>query len=295
MKPNVGFIGLGSMGRHMAAKVAGRYHTWVFDLRDEAVAELVAAGAHAAKNVTEIAENCNWILLSLPDDDVVDEVVFGPTGLCGSLRENDVLVDCGTTHPDHTRTIAARLAERGVAFIDAPVSGMPSGAADSTLSIMVGGDEDAATTLKPVLETMGTPVYMGASGNGQLTKMINNVLYNISCAAMAEMLPLAVGLGLDPDKVREVVSTGSGQSLGFDYFSGRVLRRVFDEGYSLASGFKDMAAVAEKAGALGAPLPVFSGALETYKTALDQGYGDQSKGAMIKVWEREMGLEVRSR
>ena len=295
MKPNVGFIGLGSMGRHMAAKVAGRYDTWVFDLRDEAVAELVAAGAHAAKNVTEIAENCNWILLSLPDDDVVDEVVFGPTGLCETLRENDVLVDCGTTHPDRTRTIAARLAERGVAFIDAPVSGMPSKAAESTLSIMVGGDEDAATTLKPVLETMGTPVYMGASGNGQLTKMINNVLYNISCAAMAEMLPLAVGLGLDPDKVREVVSAGTGQSLGFDYFSGRVLRRVFDEGYSLASGFKDMAAVAEKAGALEAPLPVFSGALETYKTALDLGYGDQSKGAMIKVWEREMGLEVRSR
>ena len=292
MKPNVGFIGLGEMGKQMAANVAANYSTWVFDLREEAVTALAAKGANPARGVAEIAARCDVILLCLPDENEVDEVIFGSGGLQAHLRDGHLMVDCGTTHPERTRTIAATLAELGVSFVDAPVSGMPTRAADASLSIMVGGDEEAFAKVKPVLETMGALViHMGASGNGQLTKMLNNVLYNISCAAMAEMLPMAVRLGLDPDKVSRVVSSSSGQSFGFDYFSGRVLRRVFDEGYPLASGFKDMQALAEQAASIAAPMPVFSGAMKTYKMALDQGYGQESKGAMIKVWEREMAVE----
>ena len=295
MNENVGFIGLGSMGRRMAANVAAGYNTWVYDVRSDAATELVARGAHAAKKVSDIAGSCNPILLSLPDGAAVDEVLFGATGLGEHLRQGHVVVDCGTTHPEYTRATAKALAAKGVDFLDAPVTGMESRAEEGTLTVMVGGDETAFSEVRPVLERIGSlVVHMGASGNGQLTKMTNNVLYNISCAAMAEMLPLAVKLGLDADKVRRVVKTGSGQSFGFDYFSERALAGVFDQGYPMASAFKDMTTVMENAHALQAPMPVASAAMLTYKMALAQGSGDESKGAMIKVWEAVMGVEVRT-
>ena len=295
MKEKVGFIGLGSMGRRMAANVCGGFPTSVFDLREEAVAELAARGAEAADNVTDIAGTCNRILLSLPDADAVGEVVFGEGGLFASLEEGDIVVDCGTTHPEYTRAAARRFAGRGAFFLDAPVTGMETRAEAGTLTVMVGGDEDAFAAVLPVLERIGSLVlHMGESGNGQLAKMANNVLYNISCAAMAEMLPFAVRLGLDPEKVRRVVGSGAGQSYGFDYFAERALRGVFDEGYPMGAAFKDMKTVMENADALQVPLPVAAAAMQTYKTALARGFGEQSKGAMIKVWEQVMGVEVRS-
>jgi len=136
---------------------------------------------------------------------------------------------------------------------------------------------------------------MGSSGNGQLMKMTNNVLYNISVAAMAEMLPLAVRLGLDPEQVQRVVSSGSGQSFGFDYFSTRAMQGIFDQGYPMASAYKDMIALMECANQQHAPMPVASGAMQTYRAALAEGYGHEAKGAMIKVWERVLGVEVRSK
>ena len=142
--------------------------------------------------------------------------------------------------------------------------------------------------------TQSIVVHMGSPGNGQLTKMTNNVLYNISCAAMAEMLTLAVKLGLDADKVRRVVGSGSGQSFGFDYFSELALKGEFRQGYPMASAFKDMVAVMERANQQRAPLPVASGAMQTYRMALAKGLGDEAKGAMIKVWEDLLGVEVRS-
>jgi 3-hydroxyisobutyrate dehydrogenase-like beta-hydroxyacid dehydrogenase len=137
-----------------------------------------------------------------------------------------------------------------------------------------------------------TVVHMGPPGTGQLTKMVNNVLYNVSVAAMAEMLPLAASLGLDPQSVRRVVSSGSGQSFGFDYFSERVLEGRFHEGYPMGKAFKDMLAISEHANRLKAPMPVVSGALQTYRQALAEGYGEEAKGAMIKVWERVMGVDL---
>ena len=159
---------------------------------------------------------------------------------------------------------------------------------------MVGGDEDAFNEVKPALEAIGkVVVHMGASGLGQLTKAANNVLYNISCAAMAEMLPFAVRLGLDPEKVCQVVSTGSGQSFGFDFFSDLALDGNFSIGYPMGSAFKDFMTVMGRASGLQVPLPVVSAAMQPYSMALAQGLGSESKGAMIKVWEQVMGAEAR--
>lgn len=296
MGVNVGFVGLGSMGAGMATNIVKKgFPLWVYDLRVEATAVLGERGARLAENLSDLSAHCNWIVLSLPDQSVVEEVLFGDGGLATAATEGQVIVDCGTTHPDFSREAAARLRERGVAFLDAPVTGMETRAADGTLTIMVGGEEAAYEEVRPLLEAMGeVVVHMGASGNGQLTKVTNNVLYNISCAAMAEMLTLAVKLGLDADKVRRVVGSGSGQSFGFDYFSERVLKGEFGQGYPMASAFKDMVVVMEQANQQRAPLPVASGAMQTYRMALARGLGEEAKGAMIKVWEELLGVEVRS-
>ena len=145
----------------------------------------------------------------------------------------------------------------------------------------------------PVLRAMGSTIlYMGKSGNGQLCKMANNVLFNISCAAMAEMLPLAVKAGLDAKDLCKVVSSGTGQSYGFDFFSKSALKNDFSKGYPMAKAYKDMATVMEVARKYKAILPVATGALRTYDMALAQGLGALNKGAMVKVWEKKLGVEI---
>lgn len=291
----VGFIGLGSMGRRMVANLARRgVELWVWDLDPRAREAAAAPGVTVAQNVASVGRGCNHVVLSLPDGAVVDEVLFGAGGLAAALRQGAVVVDCSTTDADCARRLAARLAAQGVAFLDAPVTGMEARAADGTLTVMVGGDPTAFAGARSLLEQLGSVVvHMGPSGNGQLAKMANNVLYNISVAAMAEMLPLAMRLGLDPDRLRQVVSAGSGQSYGFDYFAGRVLDRRFGEGYPMAKAFKDMVAILGHANDQHAPMPVASAAMQTYRQALAEGYGGEAKGAMVKVWERVLGVEVR--
>jgi 3-hydroxyisobutyrate dehydrogenase-like beta-hydroxyacid dehydrogenase len=173
---------------------------------------------------------------------------------------------------------------------------MASRVREGRLTIMVGGEESAYQTIYPILEAMGkTIVYMGGPGSGQLAKTANNVLFNISCAAMAEILPMAAKLGMDPEKMCSVVGNSSGQSYGFDFFSPLVLDRNFGPGYPMKDAFKDMAAVMELANQYKIPLPVTCGAMHTYKLALAQGLGTENKGAMIKVWEKVLGVTVRKK
>ena len=294
MSTAVGFIGLGAMGGAMARNLAvGGADLHVYDLRDQAVAPLVEAGARAADSIESLGAACDWIVFSLPDTAAVGAAV---TELDPVLRAGHTLIDCGTTDPGFTAETAARLARRGVVLLDAPVSGMPVRAATGDLTIMVGGDEGAYRKVRSLLQMLGTEiVHMGASGNGQLMKITNNVLYNVALAAMAEMLPLAVKAGLDPETVCRVVSAGTGQSAAFDFFAPRLLRRDFAEGYSMQSAHKDMVAVMELARQHGVPLPVASGAAHTYQLALDRGLGRESKAAMAKVWEEALGVEVRAK
>ena len=292
---DVGFIGLGSMGRGMMANlVSNQVPVVAFDIDASARNLASGRGVRLAENVATVGRDCKRIILSLPDGDVVEDVLYGAGDMAASLMAGAILVDTSTTHARKSREFAERLREQDVSFLDAPVTGMETRAADATLTIMVGGDPSAFESVRPLLEHMGsTVVHMGPPGSGQLTKMVNNVLYNISVAAMAEMLPLAARLGLDPQSVRRVVSSGSGQSFGFDYFSERILEGRFHEGYPMGKAFKDMLAISEHANALKAPMPVVSGALQTYRQALAEGYGEEAKGSMIKVWERVMGVDLR--
>lgn len=297
MKEEVGFVGLGAMGGRMALNLLAKgFSLRVYDKRPEALSQFANGDAVVADNLSEIGKNCNPIILSLPDGDVVDRVIYGDDGLRPSLRSGQIVVDCSTIPPDHAARIAEEFAKAGASFLDAPVTGMEARAEDGTLTVMVGGNEAAFESVRPLLEGIGTVVvHMGPPGSGQITKATNNVLYNISCAAMAEMLPFAARLGLDPEKVRQVVSSGSGQSFGFDFFAKLVLAGEFGIGYPMGSAFKDFKTVMGEASSLEVPLPVAAAAMQTYMMALAQGLGEESKGAMIKVWERITGTEIRSR
>ncbi len=297
MKLKVGFIGLGEMGKWMAINVAkAGFLLTVYDIRPEPVRVLVENGAISAENPAEVVKNSDCVLLSLPDTEAVKGVIFGKDGLTGGLCSGSIVVDLSTIHYLATLKIAEELRIRGVTFIDAPVSGMETRAKEGTLTIMLGGDSDAAERIRPILDAIGNSIiYMGKSGNGQLTKLVNQILFNISAAAMAEILPMAVKLGLDPEAVCRVVTTGTGRTFALEFFTPYILKNDFKPGYPLTKAYKDMISAAEISSQEKIPLPVFFAALQTYQMALTEGFGNENKGAMIKVWEKALGVEVRSK
>ena len=291
----VGFIGLGAMGGGMARNVMkAQFPLLAYDTCGKALDRIAASGARCAENAAHVAGTCERIILMLPDTRVVETVLFGDEGLEPQLKAGHIIIDCGTTHPDFTREASQILGNLGVHFLDAPCSGMSSRAADGTLSLMVGGNKGAFCAVEPLLNAVGSSIYyMGGSGNGQLAKIVNNTLFNVSCAALAEMLPLAVRLGLNAEKTCEAVMTGSGQSYGFDTFAPLVLERNFGPGYPMANARKDIDAITGILEKEGVSLPVVAAAANTFRAALDRGLGNLNKGGMTRVWEEVLGVEVR--
>ncbi|MFC2020933.1 NAD(P)-dependent oxidoreductase [Chloroflexota bacterium] len=295
MKAKVGFIGLGEMGKWMALNVAKEdFLLTVHDINPDSVKELAESGASVAHNPAAVAEDTECVLLSLPDTRAVEAVIYGENGLINGLRPGSILVDLSTINYKATIRIAEELNAKGITFIDAPVSGQEARAKDGTLTIMVGGDLEAIKKIRPILDAIGNKVIlMGKNGNGQLTKLINQLLYNVSCAAMAEILPMAVKLGLDPEAVCGVVTSSTGQTFALNFFTPYILKNDFRSGYPLGKAYKDMVSAAEISSQENIPLPVFFAALQTYQLALLEGHGMENKGAMIKVWEKALGVEVR--
>ena len=295
MKENIGFIGLGVMGQGMALNIhkAG-YPLYVFDIDDQAVKVLTNAGAEAVGNMQQLADRCDWIILSLPNTAIVEAILWGDQGLSEHLSPGQIVIDCGTTHPLATIDFHKRFEDNKICFLDAPVSGMEKRACEGTLTTMVGGLKEVFDVVKPLFESMSsTVVYMGVAGSGQLTKVINNVFLNVACATVAELLPLSVKMGLDPEKIVEVAGSGSGQSFALNIFGPLILERDFSHGYPMESAYKDMSAIVEVINTHHIPIPVTMAALSTYQTALNRGLGKESKGAMVKVWEEVLGVEVK--
>ncbi len=295
MAERIGFIGLGQMGRWMAHNILAKgFDLTVSDIDAAALAAVTQRGAKAAATPAEVAERTDWIFLSLPNAEIVQQVLFGTAGLLSGARAGQVVIDLGTSAYMATLEIGARLQQHGIHFADAPVSGMEARAKDGTLTIMYGGNEAVFQQLQPVFNAVGNLVlYMGELGCGQLTKLINQLLFNISAAALAEILPMAAKLGLDPEKVVQVVTTGTGRSFAAEFFGPRILEDNFREGYALKNAYKDMVSAAEICAHRNIPLPLVHAATTTYQMALAEGHGDADKGAMIKVFERLLGVEFR--
>ncbi len=295
MDKKVGFIGLGQMGKWMALNVlkAG-FDLTVYDLSTEAVGILTDKGARPSETPSELSWQTDWIFLSLPNTAIVEEIIFGEKGLAHKAKPGSIIIDCGTTSYLPTLSFETRLKELGIVFADAPVSGMEARAKEGALTIMFGGQKNTFDQVLPVLNVMSNRIlHMGGVGSGQLTKLINQLLFNISCAAIAELLPMSTKLGLDPEKVTEVITSGTGRSFAAEFFAPLVLDNVFDKGYPLKHAYKDMISAAELSVQEKIPLPMVQAATTTYQMALAEGLGDQDKGAMIKVFERILGVAFR--
>jgi 3-hydroxyisobutyrate dehydrogenase-like beta-hydroxyacid dehydrogenase len=295
MSEKLGFVGLGHMGKWMAGNLqkAG-FELMVYDLDPLAIKGLVDQGAKAARDLAHLAGQVDQVFLSLPNTSIVEEVLFGREGLIHGAREGLIVIDCGTTNYMPTLDFAKRLRGHGVLFADAPVSGMEARARDATLTIMFGGDLDLLERTGPALRAMGNEIVpMGDVGCGQLSKLVNQLLFNVSAAAIAEVFPMAVKLGLDPEKVLQVVVGGTGRSFAAEFFGQRILDGRFEEGYPLSDAYKDMISAAEVSAHAQIPLPLVQAAITTYQMALAEGYGHEGKGAMIKVFERILHVEFR--
>jgi 3-hydroxyisobutyrate dehydrogenase-like beta-hydroxyacid dehydrogenase len=297
MVKTIGFIGLGQMGRWMALNLVNcHFDLTVFDINAEAMAFLTKQGAQQASSPAQLARWVDCIILSLPNSDIVEEVVFNKEGIVRGSRVGQILIDCGTADYLWTREFSTSLQEYGIRFADAPVSGMEQGAKEATLTIMYGGNEELLEEIRPVLAAMGnTIVPMGKVGSGQLAKMINNVLFNANIATLAEILPMAVKLGLDPEKTAQVIHTGSGQSFASKVFIPNILENCFNKGYPLNQAYKDMVSAVKISARHQIPLPMVHTAATTYQMALTSGFSNEDKGAMIKVFERLLEVKFRKK
>jgi 3-hydroxyisobutyrate dehydrogenase-like beta-hydroxyacid dehydrogenase len=290
----LGFVGLGQMGRPMAINLLKARAPLLVHSADASVyPELERAGATPVLHLREIAQ-ADVIFLCLPDAGVVHQVLFGPDGLAQHLHAGHRVVDTSTSAYAMTTEIAQRLAGMGVAFLDAPVSGMEARAVDGTLTIMCGGERAVFDEVQPLLRHMGKEIlHMGPSGSGQLMKLVNQLLFDINCAALAEILPMAVKMGLDADQVAAVVNSSTGRSYASEFFVPRILKEDFSSGYPLKAAYKDLVSAAEIGSRLCIPMPVLAAATATYQAALLQGHGDKDKGAMLLPFEQLLGVVFR--
>lgn len=292
----LGFAGLGQMGRPIAINLLKSGAELAVTARsDRAFPDLLAKGAKASTDPRSLA-GAGIIFLCLPDGAVVQELLYGDQALAPLLEPGTIIVDFSTiTHAD-TLELARRLDVQGVALVDAPISGMEQRAIDGTLTVMCGGDPAIFARVKPYLELIGSRIlHMGPTGSGQLTKLVNQLLFDINAAAMAEVLPMAVRMGLDPAQVGEVVNSGTGRSYASEFFIPRILEGRFGDGYPMQAAYKDLVSGANLAATEGFPMPVLAAATATYQTALRRGLGAEDKGAMIKVFEDLLGAPFRKR
>jgi len=290
----LGFIGLGQMGKHIALNMLkSGAELMVNDSRTDSFPEFENNGVQTTTNLLEIVP-ADIIFLCLPDSNVVQKVLLGEKGIIHQLRKGQIVVDFSTIKYATTLEIAKDLKEKGVEFIDAPISGMEARAMDGTLTVMCGGKKKVFEELLPFLECIGNKIlYMGDTGSGQLTKLINQLLFDINVAALAEILPMSVKMGLDPEKVGEVVNSGTGRSYASEFFIPRILKDSFGDGYPLKNAYKDLVSAAEISANLCIPMPVLSAATSTYQMALLKGQGEKDKGSMIAVFEDLLGVRYR--
>ena len=290
----IGFIGLGQMGMGMAQNIlkSGRALN-VFDISDSAMHTIEAHGAVVCESATALAQRCNLILLCLPSSDIVENVLFGDEGIL-SAELAITVIDTSTLNKRSAIDFAQRCQQHQVNYCDCPISGLPQRANEGTLTSMFGGDSDTFNDTRTLLECFcSTVVHCGDTGSGQAMKTINNIIYNINIAALCEVLPTAVASGLKPDALAEVTRSGSSSSFASNYFVPKMLNNTFTGDFTLESALKDLQNMTGMATDTGADMPLTLAMMQTYKEAINAGFGAESKSAMLKVYETQLGVLFR--
>jgi 3-hydroxyisobutyrate dehydrogenase len=291
----IGFIGLGNMGLPMAANLVKAGHEVAgFDIVTPLRGKLAAAGGTAVESVAAACSGADAVITMLPAGAHVREVYTAPTGVIEAALPGALLIDSSTIDVATAREVAARASEKGLALLDAPVSGGVGGAQAGTLTFMVGGTDDAFARARPILENMGrTIVHAGGSGNGQAAKICNNMILGVSMIAVSEAFLLAEKLGLEAQRLFDIASKSSGQCWSMTSYCpvpGPVptspANRDYQAGFTAAMMLKDLKLAQDAAHGAGAATPLGASAAGLYDEFAEEGHGAEDFSAIIRFLRR---------
>jgi 2-hydroxy-3-oxopropionate reductase len=281
-KPTIGFIGLGIMGKPMARNLlrAG-YRLIVHNRSRGPVEELVREGATAGASSKDVAQRSDVVITMLPDSPDVEQVALGADGVIAGIKAGAVYVDMSTIAPLTARRVADAAGRKGAKALDAPVSGGEKGAIEASLSIMVGGPQDAFDSVLPIFQALGKNIVLvGGSGAGQIAKAANQLVVAVTIEAVAEALALVEAAGVDPAKVRSVLLGGFAQSRILDLHGQRMLDGNFQPGFKSRLHQKDMRIVTQTARECGIETPAADLALDRFNKLVDAGGGEKDHSAL---------------
>lgn len=294
MANKVGFIGLGIMGLPMVRNLLKNGNTvTVFDINKAAVDTLAAEGAQPASSGKEVAAASDVVITMLPKGEHVRQAVFGENGVMEGAREGAIIIDMSSVSPVESKEMADMAAKGGARFLDAPVSGGEPKAIDGTLSIMVGGDEEAFESVKNVLLAMGTDIVrVGDSGCGTTAKLANQIIVNLNIAAVSEALILAAKAGIDLEKMYQAIRGGLAGSTVMDAKIPMILERNFKAGGRVDINMKDLTNVMNTAHELAVPLPLSSQLLEIFHSLKADGKEALDHSSIVQHYEKLANIEV---
>jgi 2-hydroxy-3-oxopropionate reductase len=287
----IGFIGLGIMGSPMAQHLLAAQHDMFIRTRSKVPAEL--AGAHVCATNADVARAADIIFLMLPDTPDVEAVLFGKDGVAEGLSQGKIVVDMSSISPMDTKTFAQKINALGCEYLDAPVSGGEVGAKAASLTIMVGGSEATFNTVKPLFDLMGKNITLvGGNGDGQTTKVANQIIVALNIAAVGEALLFASKAGADPAKVRAALMGGFASSRILEVHGERMIKRTFNPGFRIALHQKDLALALSGAKAIGVSLPQTASAAQLMQACASNGWGQLDHSALVKSLELMAAHEV---
>ena len=284
---NIGFIGLGIMGRPMAGHLQTAGHRLALvQHRTPVPAELVEKGASVCASGQQVAEESEVVILMVPDTPDVERVLFDRDGVAAGLTSGKLVIDMSSIDPIATRGFAARVRELGCDYVDAPVSGGEVGAKNAALTIMCGGEPDAFERARPLFELMGKNItHVGGVGDGQVAKVANQIIVALNIEAVSEALVFATKAGADPAKVREALLGGFASSRVLEVHGERMIKRTFDPGFRIELHQKDLNLALGSAHALGMALPNTASTQQLFSACVARGGKSWDHSALVRALE----------
>ena len=297
MKPKIGFIGLGIMGRHMAGHLLhAEYPLVVYDVVQTNIETLVSLGTKAAASCSEVASTSDIVISMVPDSPDVEKVALGEKGIIESARPGLIYVDMSSISPATAVHVASELGKKGVQCLDAPVSGGEMGAKNAALSIMVGGPEELYNKLIPVFEVLGkTITRCGDNGAGQIVKACNQIQVAMNFIGMAEAFVLGTKAGVDPAIILKVLSGGYAQTRVMDVRGPRLIKGDFEPGFKSKFHLKDLNIIMQTAKDYQVPLPCTAVAQQLFNALIASGRGDLDHSAVITIIEDLAKVQARTK
>jgi 2-hydroxy-3-oxopropionate reductase len=289
----LGFIGLGIMGAPMAGHLIAAGHEVFITTRSKVPEALQTGKAVVCASAQEVAQKADITFMMLPDTPDVQKVLFGDNGVASGLTAGKTVVDMSSISPMETKAFAGKINALGCDYLDAPVSGGEVGAKAASLTIMVGGTEEAFARVKPLFELMGKNItHVGGTGDGQTCKVANQIIVALNIAAVGEALLFASKAGADPARVRQALMGGFAASRILELHGERMIKRTFNPGFRIGLHQKDLSLALSGARALGVALPQTAGAAQLMQVCAANGMQDLDHSALVRALELMAGHDV---